>query len=124
MSVTAEYYACEQDGIDHNFKTIDLTINKVKYPNVLMCKRCASVFDIGGYKVGIDQLAGMDLNQFKMKEATKTYQAVLHAKNMAAASRSTSRQDGNFQRLLDTLLTEEEETKKIPPRSIWRMDSK
>lgn len=124
MSKKAEYYTCEQDNIDHDFKTVDLILNRVKYPNVLVCRRCASIFNIGGYKVSMDQLRGMDLGQFKMKELTATAQAIMFAKKKSEASIPKARHKKNLRELLDTLLTEKDETAAIPPRSIWRMNSK
>ena len=128
MSKKVQYYTCEWDDIDHDFKTVKLKVYRTLYPQAQVCKRCGSIFDFGNLGVDIrrvvDQMSGVDLSQFKLEEATRANQAVLSATRWAKISRPTSKSRANLKRLTDTMLTEEEETKAIPPRSIWRMDSK
>ncbi|KKN69295.1 hypothetical protein LCGC14_0442900 [marine sediment metagenome] len=120
------YYVCEQDDIDHDFKVVELTVNRTLYPQALFCRRCGSVFDLGSMGSNImqvvDQLSGTDLTQYKLKEATKTNQAVILAKKIAKAARSTPEGEANLKEVTDTLLTAEEKAKMMPNASPWRMN--
>jgi len=121
-----DYYVCEQDDIDHDFKTVRLKVNRTLYPQAQVCKRCGSIFDLGNLgadiKKVVAQLSGMDLTQFKLKEATKTNQAVLLARKMERISRPTVKGKAFHERLIKTLLTKEEERKHQPSASPWRMN--
>lgn len=121
-----DYYTCEQDDIDHDLKTVRLKVNRTLYPQAQVCRRCGSIFDLGnlgsGIKKVVAQLSGMDLTQFKLKEATKTNQAILLASKVAKASRSTVKKRAFHKRLLKTVLTVEEERKHAPSASPWRMN--
>ena len=120
------YYICEQDDIDHDFKVVRLKVNRILYPQALICKRCGSVFDLGGVgsNIGkvIAQVSGMDLTQYKLKEATETTQAVIAAKKRAKAARSTPQGEVDLKEILDTLSTAEERAKGMPNASPWRMN--
>ena len=122
MSKRTYHYVCEQDGKEHNFKDVSLTVDGIKYPHCKVCKRCASVFNMS-YRVSNAQIAGMDLSQFRIKEASEILQALLHAKNMVKASRSTPARDASFKRMQATLLTDEDKLKTMPSGSPWRMNS-
>lgn len=118
------YYICEQDDIDHDFKIVRLKVNRTLYPQALVCKRCGSVFDLGGVganiKQVISQLSGMDLTQYRLKEATETNQAIMLVKKMAKASRSTASSRAFHKRLLKTVMTPDQD--QVTNASPWRMN--
>ncbi len=120
------YYTCEQDDIDHNFKTVELRVSRILYEQAQVCKRCGSIFDFGylgtDIKKALAQLSGMDLSQYLLKEATKTNQAVMHAKAMARAARSTPEGEANLREIIGTLATAEDRAKGMPNASPWRMN--
>lgn len=120
------YYICEQSDEAHDFKVMQVTENGIVYPNAHVCKRCASVFSFGGINVSSVALTGVGLDQYKLKKATEAFQQAFWAKKrrLLITRKRTKTEEAELQETLDTMLTEEDEIKQIPPRSIWRMDSK